>query len=56
MQFEDYEDTPEFTKMFDNYRTRLGNIGGVDPAKVQGASGAPSGSAATDLRKRLRIQ
>jgi len=57
MQFEDFEDTPEFTKMFDNYRTRLGNIGGVDPAKVQGASGSPSGSssAATDLRKRLRL-
>jgi hypothetical protein len=56
MQYEDFEDTPEFAKMFDNYRTRLGNIGGVDPAKVPGASGAPSGSAATDLRKRLRIQ
>jgi hypothetical protein len=56
MQYEDFEDTPEFGKMFDSYRTRLGNIGGVDPAKVQGASGATSGSAATDLRKRLRIQ
>ena len=57
LQFEDFEDTPEFVKLFDNYRTRLGNISGVDPAKVQGASGATSGSSssATDLRKRLRL-
>jgi hypothetical protein len=57
LQFEDFEDTPEFVKLFDNYRTRLGNISGVDPAKVQGASGSTSGSSssATDLRKRLRL-